>query len=90
MTADFYCVTVEIDHSFDAPTADWIVDALADWHAVASGRAAGTSFATMTLPAAGIADAVATAVRAVESTHRVISVEAIDETTRDARLLTDH
>ena len=80
-----YVITVELDDKPTEKNTDWIVEELAHWHAVAHSHPSGHVAATMTLPAEGIAQAVATAVRLVEPTHRVISLEVVDEATRDAR-----
>ncbi|GAA8844980.1 hypothetical protein DUHN55_14830 [Helicobacter pylori] len=74
-----YVITVELDTKPTEKSTDWIVEELAHWHAVAHVAA------TMTLPAEGIAHAVATAVRLIEPTYRVVSLEVVDEATRDAR-----
>lgn len=80
-----YVITVELDAKPTEKSTDWIVEELAHWHAVAHVHPSGHVAATMTLPAEGIAQAVATAVRLIEPTHRVVSLEVVDEATRDAR-----
>lgn len=80
-----YAVTLELDHAPDETTTDWIVEQLADWHAVAARHDSGNALALITLPAEGLPQAVATACRLVEPTYRVVSVEAMPEQLRDQR-----
>lgn len=71
-------ITVELDAKPTDKNTDWIVEELAHWHAVAHAHPSGHVAATMTLPAEGISQAVATAVRLIEPTHRVVSLEFDD------------
>lgn len=80
-----YVVTAELAHKPTEAVTDWIVEYLADWHAVAHAHESGNVAATLTLPAEGLPQAVSTAVRVIEPAHRVVSVEAVDEATRDRR-----
>lgn len=85
MTATHYTLTLELDHAADEATTDWIVEQLADWHAVAARHDSGNALALITLPAESLPQAVATACRLIEPTYRVVSIEATDEHTRDQR-----
>lgn len=80
-----YVVTAEIAHKPTEQVTDWLLELLQDMHPVGHAHESGNALVTVTLPAEGLAQAAGTVVRMIEPTHRVVSVEAIDEATRDRR-----
>ena len=80
-----YATTLELDHTPHETTTHWIVERLADGHAVATRHDSGNALALPTLPAESLPRAVATAYRLFEPTCRVLSVEAAPQLRDRAR-----
>lgn len=83
--SDHYVVELELDTRPPAAALDAILDHLADWHASAGAVQSGNLGITLTLPADGLRQAVATALALVEPIAPSLTVRALPERIRDER-----
>jgi excisionase family DNA binding protein len=83
--SDHYVIELELDTKPTAAALDALNAAVDDFHPSASTSPAGLLEVTITLPAEGLRQAVATGLALVATVAGVVRVQALPEAVRDAR-----